>query len=47
MDFNTFLSNLNNMGFFDFVLPWILFLVIFFGIVEKAPFLPEGKKKHI
>ncbi len=46
MDFNSFLINLNSMGFYDFVLPWILFLLIFFGIISKAPFLPEGSKKN-
>ena len=46
MDFNNFLANLNSMGFYDFVLPWILFLLIFFGIILKAPFLPEGRKKQ-
>ncbi len=47
MDFNTFMANLNSMGFYDFVLPWILFLVIFFVIIEKAPFLPDNRKKQI
>ncbi len=49
MDFNSFMANLNSMGFYDFVLPWILFLVIFFVIVEKAPFLQQDttKKKQI
>ncbi|MCK5698918.1 MAG: hypothetical protein KAH93_03655 [Candidatus Aenigmarchaeota archaeon] len=49
MDFNSFLANLNSMGFYDFVLPWILFLVIFFVIIERAPFLTKEttKKKQI
>jgi len=48
-EFNTFLMNLNSMGFFDFVLPWILFLVIFFVIiVQYAPFISGyDKKKQI
>ena len=45
MDFNTFLSNLNTMGFYSFVLPWILFLMIFFAILEAAPFLKDSTKK--
>lgn len=44
-DFNTFLSNLNSMGFYTFVLPWLLFVTIFFVIVEKAPIWPMGKGK--
>ncbi len=47
MDFNSFMANLNNMGFYDFVFPWILFLLIFYGIVVKAPFLPDNKKNQI
>lgn len=46
VNFNSFLANLNSMGFYDFVLPWILFLIIFYGIVSKAPFLPEKKKNQ-
>lgn len=41
-DFNVFLSNLNSMGFYSFVLPWLLFLTIFFVIIEKAPIWPTG-----
>ena len=47
MDFTSIMLNLNNMGFFDVVLPWILFLVIFFVIIQKAPFIegaPKGKQ---
>ncbi len=47
MDLNGFLANLNSMGFYDFVLPWILFLVIFFSIISKASFLPEKNGKQI
>jgi len=46
MDFNTFLSNLNTMGFYSFVLPWILFLMIFYAILVKAPFLNQAPKKN-
>lgn len=45
VDFNTFLYNLNSMGFYNFVLPWILFLMIFFAILENAPFLKDSSKK--
>lgn len=44
-DFNTFLSNLNSMGFYSFVLPWLLFVTIFFVIVEKAPIWPSEEKE--
>ncbi|MFH1432999.1 MAG: hypothetical protein ABIG84_07330 [archaeon] len=42
-------SNLASQGFFDIVLPWILFLLIFFVVLEKAPFMDKDttKKKQI
>ena len=46
VDFNTFLYNLNTMGFYTFVLPWILFLMIFYAILAKAPFLNDAPKKN-
>lgn len=39
VDFALMFSNLESMGFYTFVLPWVLFLVIIYSIVTKAPFL--------
>ncbi len=49
VDFSLMLSNLESMGFYTFVLPWVLFLVIIYSIVIKAPFLGAvgGQKKQI
>ncbi len=49
VDFSLMLSNLESMGFYTFVLPWVLFLVIIYSIVTTAPFLKSlgGQKKQI
>ncbi|MCK4550509.1 MAG: hypothetical protein KAT91_01000 [Candidatus Aenigmarchaeota archaeon] len=49
IDFSLMLSNLESMGFYTFVLPWVLFLVIIYSIVTKAPFLKGigGQAKQI
>ncbi|MCK5474174.1 MAG: hypothetical protein KAI53_02105 [Candidatus Aenigmarchaeota archaeon] len=49
VDFSLMLSNLESMGFYTFVLPWVLFLVIIYSIVTGAPFLKSlgGQKKQI
>lgn len=44
-NFDSFLGNLNNMGFYNFVLPWILFLTLFFLILQNAPFMPSDEKR--
>lgn len=44
-NFDSFLGNLNSMGFYNFVLPWILFLSIFFVILQNAPFMPSEDKR--
>ena len=41
VDFALMFSNLESMGFYTFVLPWVLFLVIIYSIVTKAPFLKD------
>ena len=49
VDFALMFSNLEGMGFYTFVLPWVLFLVIIYSIVTKAPFLKDigGQAKQI
>ena len=51
VDFSSMMDTMRGSGFDTFVLPWILFLVIIYSIVMKAPFLKgseiEGQKKQI
>ncbi|MCK5039404.1 MAG: hypothetical protein KAR87_00360 [Candidatus Aenigmarchaeota archaeon] len=49
MNFNTMISNMQNLGFYDFVLPWLLFLCIIYVIMLKAPFLQDREvdKKRV
>lgn len=35
------LENLNNLGFYDFLLPWLLFLALFFGILQGKKIISE------
>ena len=50
VDFSSMMDVLRGSGFDTFVLPWILFLVIIYSIVMKAPFLVgeeiKGQKKQ-
>ncbi|MCK4550510.1 MAG: hypothetical protein KAT91_01005 [Candidatus Aenigmarchaeota archaeon] len=51
VDFSSMMDTMRGSGFDTFVLPWILFLVIIYAIVLKAPFLKSldgsGQKKQI
>ena len=49
MDFNQIIRNAQNIGFYDFVLPWLLFLCIFYVILLTVPFLQnkEVDKKRV
>ena len=51
VDFSSAMEMMRGSGFDTFVLPWILFLVIIYSIVMKAPFLNgeeiKGQKKQI
>ena len=49
MDFNQIISNMQNLGFYDFVLPWLLFLCILYVILLMAPFLQDREvdKKRV
>jgi len=35
------LGNMNRLGFFEFALPWILFLAIIYAVLKKAEFSSE------
>jgi len=39
--FSRMLSNLTNLGFYDFVLPWMLFLAIIFGLLQNKKSISE------
>ena len=43
------MTNMQNLGFNDFVLPWLLFLCIIYVIMLKAPFLQDREvdKKRV
>ena len=44
MGFDIFIGNLNNLGFFDFLLPFLLFMAIVYGILSKyEPFRKPGE----
>ena len=45
VDFNSMMDTMRGSGFDTFVLPWILFLVIIYAIVLKAPFHQEDAKQ--
>ncbi|OYT35472.1 MAG: hypothetical protein B6U87_00075 [Candidatus Aenigmarchaeota archaeon ex4484_52] len=49
MDFNKMIEYMQEMGFYDFVLPWLLFLCILYVILLKAPFLQDSEvdKKRV
>lgn len=35
------LANLTNMGFYDFILPWLLFLAVFYGLLQGKKTISE------
>lgn len=39
--FSRMLTNLTNLGFYDFVLPWMLFLAIIFGLLQNKKTISE------
>ena len=43
------MANMQNLGFYDFVLPWLLFLCIIYVIMLTAPFLQDREvdKKRV
>ncbi len=51
VDFNSMMDTMRGSGFDTFVLPWILFLVIIYAIVQAAPFLKgeelKGQRRQI
>ncbi len=49
MNFNLLIANMQNLGFYDFVLPWLLFLCIIYVIMLAAPFLQDREvdKKRV
>ena len=46
LNFAGLLGNLQSMGFYDFVFPWLLFLVLLDVLLIKAPFWGEYPKKN-
>jgi hypothetical protein len=42
--FELLISNLNQMGFFGFILPWIFMFAVVFGLLLKTKALTEDKK---
>ncbi len=47
LTFNTLLANLNQMGFYDFVLPWMLFLIIIFAVLQKTKLPTDNQQFQI
>lgn len=45
LDFGAVLSNLEGMGFFEFVLPWLLFLIIIHAVLVKTNMFDLKEKK--
>jgi len=39
--FSRMLTNLTNLGFYDFMLPWLLFVAIFFGVLQNKKTISE------
>ncbi|MBU4246595.1 MAG: hypothetical protein ABIF85_01810 [Nanoarchaeota archaeon] len=39
--FSKMLANLTNLGFYDFVLPWLMFLAIIFGLLQNKKTISE------
>lgn len=39
--FSRMLDNLTNLGFFDFILPWLLFVAVFFGLLQGKKTISE------
>ena len=39
--FSTMITNLTNLGFYDFVLPWMMFLAIIFGLLQSKKTISE------
>ena len=42
--FELLVSNLNNMGFFGFLLPWLLMFAVVYGLLLKSKALGEDQK---
>ena len=42
--FELLVSNLNNMGFFGFLLPWLLMFALVYGLLLKSKALGEDQK---
>jgi hypothetical protein len=45
--FGTMISNLNQMGFYDFVLPWLLIFAVVYAILQKAKILDNKPAEGI
>ncbi len=43
-DLTSVVGNLEKLGFYDFVLPWLLFFALIFGILNKVEVLGKDKK---
>lgn len=39
--FSKMLANLTNLGFYDFMLPWLLFVAIIFGLLQSKKTISE------
>ncbi len=42
--FGTLVQNLNEMGFYGFILPWLVVFAIFYGILQKSKVLGGDKR---
>ena len=42
--FELLVSNLNQMGFFGFLLPWLLMFAVTYGLLVKSKVLGEDQK---
>jgi hypothetical protein len=42
--FETLVANLNHLGFFGFLLPWVLTFAIFYGLLVKSKAMGEDQK---
>ena len=42
--FGTLVQNLNDMGFYGFILPWLVVFAIFYGILQKSGVLGGDKR---
>jgi hypothetical protein len=45
--FGTMISNLNQMGFYDFVLPWLLIFAVVYAILKKSKVLDNEQADGI